>query len=62
MSDFFGDGGDNSITGTADPDVIDITQGGEDTALGMGGDDQQPARSRHADPGDADDRHRRTHR
>lgn len=39
MTDFVGGSGDDSITGTADADAFDLSQGGDDTAIGAGGND-----------------------
>jgi hypothetical protein len=39
MTDFTGTAGNDDLTGTADADAFDMTQGGSDTARGAGGDD-----------------------
>jgi Ca2+-binding RTX toxin-like protein len=39
MADFTGTAGKDTITGTADPDTFDMTQGGNDRVKGLGGND-----------------------
>jgi Ca2+-binding RTX toxin-like protein len=40
MADFIGTSGDDNLTGTGDDDNFDLTQGGDDTAEGLDGDDR----------------------
>jgi Ca2+-binding RTX toxin-like protein len=39
MASFSGDSGDNTFTGTSDADFFAMSQGGEDTVFGLGGND-----------------------